>query len=37
MRSLAALGIEVRIDDLPNELPEPIRFSEDRTHAVLRP
>jgi uncharacterized protein DUF5996 len=37
MQSLAALGIEVRIDDLPNELPEPIRFSEDRTHAAYDP
>ena len=37
MRSLAALGIEIRIDDLPNELPEPIRFSEDRTHAAYDP
>ena len=37
MQSLAALGIEIRIDDLPNELPEPIRFSEDRTHAAYDP
>jgi hypothetical protein len=33
MRSLAELGIEVRIHEMPNELPAPIRFSEDRTHA----
>ncbi len=37
MATLAELGIEVRIDDLPNELPEPIRFSEDRTHAAYDP
>ena len=29
MRSLAELGIDIRIDEMPNELPEPIRFSED--------
>ena len=33
MRSLAELGIEVRINELPNEIPDAIRFSEDRTHA----
>ncbi len=33
MQSLAKLGIEVRINDMPNELPEPIRFAEDTTHA----
>ncbi len=33
MQSLSSLGIDVRIDDMPNEIPEPIRFSEDRTHA----
>jgi hypothetical protein len=33
VRSLAELGVEVRIHEMPNELPEPIRFSEDRTHA----
>jgi hypothetical protein len=37
MRTLAELGIEVRINDMPNELPEPIRFSEDRTHASYDP
>src|SRR6185312_434776 len=25
--------IEVRIHDMPNELPDPIRFNEDNTHA----
>ena len=26
--------IEVHIDEIPNELPDPIRFSEDRVHAA---
>jgi hypothetical protein len=33
MRSLAELGIEVRINELPNEIPDAIRFSEDQVHA----
>jgi hypothetical protein len=33
MRSLAKLGIEVRINELPNEIPDAIRFSEDHVHA----
>ena len=33
MRSLAELGIEVRINELPNEIPDAIRFSEDHAHA----
>jgi hypothetical protein len=37
MRSLAELGVRVRINDMPNELPEPIRFSEDRIHAFYEP
>jgi hypothetical protein len=37
MRSLAELGVLVRINDMPNELPEPIRFSEDRIHAFYEP
>ena len=32
MRSLAELGIEVRINELPNEIPDAIRFSEDHAH-----
>ena len=32
MRSLAELGVEVRINDLPNEIPDVIRFSEDHLH-----
>jgi hypothetical protein len=34
MAALAELGIHVTIDETPNELPEPIRFSEDTVHAV---
>ena len=30
---LAELGIEVRINELPNEIPDAIRFSEDHVHA----
>ena len=33
MRILAELGIEVRINELPNEIPDAIRFSEDHVHA----
>jgi len=33
LRSLAELGIEVRINELPNEIPDAIRFSEDHVHA----
>jgi hypothetical protein len=29
----AELGIHVTIDEMPNELPEPIRFSQDTVHA----
>ena len=34
MALLESLGVAVAINDLPNELPDPIRFSEDRTHAA---
>jgi hypothetical protein len=34
MAALADVGIEVHIDEIPNELPDPIRFSEDRVHAA---
>ena len=37
MADLAGLGIAVAIDEMPNELPEPIRFSQDNRHAVVRP
>ncbi len=33
MRSLSSLGIDVRINELPNEIADAIRFSEDRVHA----
>ena len=33
MRSLASLGITLRINELPNEIPDAIRFSEDHVHA----
>ena len=34
---LAELGIRVAIDEIPNELPEPIRFSQDNRHASYDP
>jgi hypothetical protein len=37
MAALAELGIEVTIDQMPNELPAPIRFSEDDKHAAYDP
>ena len=37
MAALAELGIHVAIDEMPNELPEPIRFSQDTTHASYDP
>jgi Family of unknown function (DUF5996) len=33
MTDLAALGIPTAIDEMPNELPDPIRFSQDNRHA----
>jgi energy-converting hydrogenase Eha subunit F len=33
MAALAQLGIHVAIDETPNELPQPIRFSQDEQHA----
>src|SRR4029077_19542064 len=33
MAELADLGITVAIDETPNELPDPIRFSQDTQHA----
>ena len=35
--ALADLGIEMKIDERPNEVPNPIRFSEDHTHAAYDP
>ena len=37
MAALAELGIDVSIDELPNELPEPVRFSQDSQHASYDP
>src|ERR1700732_5619581 len=34
MAALSDAGIEVHIDEIPNELPDPIRFSEDRVHST---
>jgi hypothetical protein len=33
MANLAELGIDIAIDEMPNELPDPIRFSQDNLHA----
>jgi hypothetical protein len=37
MAALSEIGISVEIDDMPNELPEPIRFSQDNRHASYDP
>ena len=37
MAALAELGIDVKIDDKPNEVPDPIRFGDDRVHASYDP
>jgi Family of unknown function (DUF5996) len=37
MTDLASLGIHIVIDEMPNELPEPIRFSLDKRHATYDP
>lgn len=37
MAALAELHIEVTIDETPNELPAPIRFSQDQQHASYDP
>lgn len=37
MAALAELGIDVTIDEMPNELPDPIRFSQDSQHASYDP
>lgn len=34
MKTLSELGIGVRINTLPNEIPEPIRFEDDYVHAA---
>jgi hypothetical protein len=33
MAALAELGIAVAIDEMPSELPDPVRFSDDKAHA----
>jgi len=33
MADLTALGISTEIDEIPNELPDPVRFSQDHGHA----
>ena len=37
MATLAELGIHIAIDEMPNELPDPIRFSDDDQHASYDP
>jgi hypothetical protein len=37
MAALAELGVDVEIDEMPNELPEPIKFSQDTGHASYEP
>jgi Family of unknown function (DUF5996) len=37
MAALGELGIHIAIDEMPNELPEPIRFSADNQHATYDP
>src|SRR5258706_4050552 len=37
MAELAQLGIQVAINEMPNELPEPIPFSQDHQHASYDP
>jgi hypothetical protein len=37
MDALGALGIDVAIDEMPNEVPDPVKFSQDRRHASYDP
>ena len=37
MTALAELGIAVTIDEMPNELPDPVRFPQDTAHASYDP
>ncbi len=37
MAALAEFGIQVTIDEMPNEVPDPIRFSLDHQHASYDP
>ena len=34
MVALSELGVAVRINEMPSEIPDAVRFSEDRTHAA---
>jgi len=37
MAALGEFGITVEIDEIPNEMPEPVKFSQDRRHASYDP
>src|SRR5437879_5612817 len=37
MATLAEFGIVIAVDEMPNELPEPVRFSQDTLHASYDP
>jgi Family of unknown function (DUF5996) len=37
MAALGELGVDVAIDEMPNELPEPVKFSLDTSHASYDP
>jgi hypothetical protein len=37
MQALSELGIDVHIYEIPNEIPDPIRFTEDRLHCSYDP
>ena len=37
MAALAELGIHIAIDEMPSELPNPVRFSADKAHATYDP
>ena len=37
MAALGELGVDVAIDETPNELPEPVKFSQDTSHASYDP
>ncbi|WP_088348858.1 MULTISPECIES: DUF5996 family protein [Rhodomicrobium] len=37
MKGLSGLGLDIRIDDLPNEVANPIPFGEDRAHTAYDP
>jgi hypothetical protein len=37
LAALAELGIRLEIDEMPNEIPEPIRFSQDHGHSSYDP